>query len=333
MGRGRIYHLGLTAEYEQTDNLNKELSKSFLNYLSISDKSLQTIDLYKHQLKIFFTWNAKYNNNKKFIQLRARDFLNYITYLKELKESVARIKNAKSILSSFSNFIELYYEDEYPDFKNRIRLIKIETREPVFEKTILKDSQVNEFLKRLTDAKEYQIACYVALLANSGMRKSEALQMRVDFFNSKHSKYKGDYSLYKTEEIRSKGGGIKGKQIPKYVFKRDFDFYLNNWLKYRKENNIKSEFLFLDKEGLQANKNTLNKFAKIISKKFGINFYAHCMRHYYCTKLKRKQWPEEVIQNLVKWSNPKMIKIYNDQNDEEVLDKFFNDLYNTNCKT
>ena len=57
------------------------------------------------------------------------------------------------------------------------------------------------------------------------------------------------------------------------------------------------------------------------------------MRHYYCTKLKRKQWPEEVIQNLVKWSNPKMIKIYNDQNDEEVLDKFFNDLYNTNCKT
>ena len=54
-----------------------------------------------------------------------------------------------------------------------------------------------------------------------------------------------------------------------------------------------------------------------------VPFYPHCMRHYFTTSLKRKGYPDNIIQKIVKWSSMAMVSIYNDMSEEEELGDFF----------
>ena len=47
------------------------------------------------------------------------------------------------------------------------------------------------------------------------------------------------------------------------------------------------------------------------------------MRHYFVTTLKRKGYPDDIIQKIVKWSTVVMVGVYNDLGEEEELTSFF----------
>lgn len=324
MARSTVYNENLTSDYEKVSPQNRQLVKQYIQYCKSNDKSPKTQQQYEAWLKVFFCWNYKENGDKFFVNLKKRDFVYYFGYLRDLGMSPNRIASLKSCLSSLSTEIELLYEDEYPNFHNQLRGLEPVHIATVREKTVLSNEEVQNILKVLTDEKEYQMACYVALVCSCGARKAELLQMKTSFFTKEAEVFDG--YMYCTPQIRSKGRGKMGKLIKKYVIKEAFDPYLENWMKERAEKGIDSEYLFVtNKNGkwVPANVSTANMFARKISKKFGIDFYTHSGRHYFCTLLKSMQLPDSVVTLIFSWSSPDMIKVYNDVSDEEILSDFF----------
>lgn len=325
MARTTTYNKGLTDDIDKINPKNKELLKSALSYYKSSDRTKTTITNYKNQLEIFFCWNYRENGDKFFIDLRKRDFINFLGYVRsELHASSNRVSSFKAVLSSFSNATEIMYDEEYPQFRNLVRTLEPVIKAPIRDKTVLSEEQVEEYLAKLTEMGKYQLACYLALLASSGCRKSEMIQMKVSFFDEAHEEFDG--FMYKTDNIRSKGRGSQGKVIGRYVIKETFRPYFDAWMKQREEKGIQSEYLFIVHRGDDwepAKISTMDSFADSISKMFNIDFYNHCVRHYFCTKLKKNNLPDEVVVQVLHWSSPDMVKIYNDIPQEELLSNFF----------
>ena len=331
MGRKTGFNKDLSKDYENINPKNKELVNDYIQYCYAMDKSKATMITYTNQLKIFMCWNYKYNKDKFFIDLKSKDFVAFIGYLRgTLNSSSNRINSFRSLISSFSNVIETQYEDEFPQFRNRIKNLDKTPKQPTLEKTIISEEELNNMLTILVNEKKYQLACWLSLLASSGSRRSEGLQMKVSYFDKDHEVFNG--LMYKTDTIRSKGSGTDGKKIQRYIMKKEFDPYLNLWLEERKRLGITNPELFVVKySGVwrPAQKSSVNVWAQQLSKEFNIKFYNHCMRHYFTTKMKRSNYPNDIIVKVIQWSSSDMIKVYNDISDDETLENYFKNINNS----
>lgn len=329
MGRYSIYNMITTDEkIKEINPENKQLCEDFLQYLSDVGRSNGTIRGYKNDLDIFFVWNHDYNGDKKFVDIKKREFARFQGHASnEWHWGSERVKRVKSAISSMSNFIENILADEDDEFENYrsvIRKIESPPKELVREKTIISDEEVDSFLDRLVEQKEYQQACVFALAAMSGARKSELLRFKVEYFNDENLRAGGAY--YETPKIKTKGRGRNGKQIPKYVL-CDFKKYFDLWMNERKEEGIESEWLFVTRnskgEWEQMKVPRLNSWAKKFSKQLGVDFYWHCLRHYLTTKMKRHNIPDHVIQEWNKWASGDLVGIYSDIDATEDFSKYF----------
>ena len=323
MGRTTVYNDGLSNDYQKVSKQNQNLVKEFVSYCKAMDRAASSIGTYEAQLKIFFAWNYKENEDKFFIDMKKRDFIKFFGYIRDLGVSSSRVASFKAVLSSFSNAIEVLFEDEYPTFRNNVKTLETVIKTPVREKTVISIEQLDEMLDILMARKKYQLACYLAFLASSGCRKSETIQMKVEYFNEQHEVYSGN--MYLTDKIRTKGRGKAGKVIQRYCIKATFKPYLDAWLNERKELGINNESLFLVKHGdvyEPATIATMNSFAETISNMFHFDFYNHSMRHYFVTYLKSKvKLDQETIKAIVHWQSTAMVDIYDDTSKEEGLEE------------
>lgn len=304
----------------QVNPKNRQLEKEFLRYMKSLKRSPGTIAGYEHDLHILWVYLLQNVDNKYFIDLKIRDFVNFQSYLIEDNEnSPARVRRIKATISSFSNAIELLYADDYPMFRNLIRKIESPANEPVREKTILTEEQVDTLLRTLTERGEYEKACCFALAAFSGRRKAELFRFRVSDFDDEHVVYG---TLYRSDPIQTKGRG--GKRLNCYTLKKQFDPYLKAWLEYRREHGIESEWLFPDpaNPAEQRTSTIANSWAVTASKILDIDLYWHSMRHYFVTALRSSGLPDDVIVKLIGWaegSGSAMLAIYDDT---DTMDKF-----------
>lgn len=328
--RTTVYNKDLTTdiEWQEVNPLNRALLKSFVSYLVANDKSDATIKQYLSQLKIFFTWNLRENLNRFFVDIKKRDFVNFFGYGRnELGWSPNRLASMRSVLSSLSNYIENILDDEYPTFRNVVKVLEPIKIEPVREKTILSCEMVENTLDYLKEKNEIQMACWLALLYSSGIRRTECTQIKVEFFQEQNIVFD---LMYKTSKIRTKGSGKKGKQVSRYVFKYTFEPYLKAWLEEREKLGIKSEYLFVTRNGngeyIPAKISTFNTWAQRLSVMMEINFYPHCMRHLWTTKLMNAGYPASIIQKLQNWASVDMVSVYDDTTDEDLMGKFFENL-------
>ena len=330
MGR-KIQHNNIVTNelLDQYNPENIELGNDFLDYLRSIDRSPNTIDAYKHDLSIFWTYLLIHCNNKFFIDLTKRDISKYQSYcLTEYKWSPARMRRVKSTLSSLSNYVENMLDDEFEDFRPIIRKIENPANEKVFTKTVLEDNQLENLLNQLAENKKYDKACMLALAMNSGRRKSELPRFKVSYFDDENIIYG---SLYKTpEQVKTKGRGSRGKMLTLYVLSKPFKPYLDLWMNYRKENGIESEWLFPKKvngeyldEPMDAK--TLDSWADTFSKMLNIDFYWHSLRHYFTTACSRSGLPDDVIQTLIGWNSLDMVTLYKDIDADEQFGKYFFD--------
>jgi len=311
----------------QINPQNQRLVKDFLMYLKSIQRADTTIESYKNDLEIFFVWNLQNAGNKFFVDVSKRDIISYQSYLlTENENSPARVRRLKASLSSLSNYIENILDDEYPGFKNIINKIESPVNEPVRQKSVFTEAQIQGLLSFLVENKQYQKACAVALAAYSGARKSELLRFKVAYFDDKNIVFG---SLYKTpEKIRTKGRGKQGKQLNKYVLSKKFKPYFDLWMADRAEKGIDGEWLFVNITGgewQQMQTSTLDTWCDSFSKVLGMPFYWHSMRHMFATELKRTGLPDSVIVSLFGWKNADMLTIYDDSEADENLDKFFSE--------
>lgn len=329
MARTTVYNSITNKEkLDKIDPENLQLGEDWLEYMQSIDRSPKSIVGYRSDLRIFWVWNMEFNNNKFFTKLTKREIAKFQNHaINVWGWSPNRIRRVKSCLSSLSNYIEnvLDDEEEFEDFRPIIRKIENPNKEAVREKTVLPDETIDFLLKTLVERKEYEKACAVAIAAYSGMRKSELLQMKVEYFDENHFVYD---SMWKTDKIRTKGFGRLGKPLNKFIL-YGAKPYLDLWLNERNEKGINSDYLFVSKTK-DANgdivwkvRQDLTHWTDEFSAIIGTDFYFHCARHFTCTKLHRMNLPSHVIQEFFGWTSSEMLNIYNDLSAEDEFGKYF----------
>lgn len=298
---------------EKINPKNIELLEKFLKEKAIrsSDK---TIVVYDSNMKMFFTWNLLYNKNKFFVDIKKLEFVDFFSFaVDELKLGSSKLNNMRSVLSSFSNFIEKFYDEDYPNFRNVIlKVIDSSPKETRREKTILTDEQIEDLLDHTKDT---QALCWLALAVTSGARFSELLAWETDLIDENRTAF-GDLFLETTRQIKTKGRGKSGKLLYKYILRDKFLPYYKNWLKERQkimeEKGINHNFLFIKSDGSPATIATVRGWIQSFEDYLKVPFYAHALRHYLTTLLSRKNVPHVLIKDLMGWSSLEMCLIYDD---------------------
>jgi integrase len=329
MARTTVYNDDLSQEWQLVNKENQKLVKEFIRYCTANNKSPQTCNQYEAQLKIFFCWNYKENDDKFFVNIKKRELISFFGWGNEIGWSPCRLASLRAVLSSLSNYIERILDDDYPQFRNIVKVLEPIHLTPVREKTIIDKDDIMAGVDKLVEISEYQYACFLALLFSSGMRKSEVSQMKVSFFTTNQKiVFKG--LAYETPKIRTKGRGTIGKQVPRYVFKETFEKYLNLWLEQREKLGITTDALFVIKSGTKyqpAKTQNFTHWAAKIGELIGVkSLYCHSLRHAFTTYLKRQNFPTDVVQKIQSWSSADMVARYDDRSDSEELDEFFGTL-------
>lgn len=229
-----------------------------------------------------------------------------------------------------SNFIENILDEEegFEGYRAIIKKIESPVKEEVREKTVFEPEELQKLLDHLVEQEKYMQACILALAMYSGRRKAELPRFKVSYFDEDNI-FLG--SLYRTpEKVKTKGRG-KGKYLTLYVLKKEFDPYLNLWMKQRKEIGIDSEWLFPLKQNGKwvlsehMKPETLDAWVNTYTKFLGKDFYWHSMRHLFTTQCLKKNLPSSVVQEIVGWESADMVNLYNDTSTEETLAQYFDE--------
>ena len=329
MARTTVYN-NITDEESLSQILpeNIELKKDFLEYLRSVDRSASTIYQYEVDLNIFFVYNLKYNNNKRFTEITKREFTKFQNHaINEWQWSPKRTRRVKSVISSLSNYIEniLDEEPEYENYRSSIKKIESPIDQPVREKTVFTEEEIQSLLNWLVEQKKYRQAAIVALCISSGRRKAEIPRFKVSYFDDENVIFG---SLYKTpEKVKTKGRGSRGKEIQLYVLKKQFDPYFKLWMDYRKQKRIESEWLFpnLNDYSQPMNPSIMDEWKNNYTNYLGKDFYWHSLRHYFCTLLVKNNIPTNVIQDIVSWESADMVNLYTDISADENIGKYFDE--------
>ena len=302
---------------------NMQLLDDFKDYLRSVQRSETTINGYESDIQIAWVWCLQHNNNAFFVNWTKRNIVAYQNWLLNNNEnSPARIRRLKAALSSLSNYIESVLDDEFPNFRNIINKVENPVNRPVREKTVWEDFELEKLLEDLTDRKDYEKACYLALAMYSGRRKSELCRFRVSDFDDEHLVCEG--ALYKSSPIKTKGRG-GGKMIPCYTLAKKFQPYLDAWLWCRNDKGIQSEWLFPDSGNCDEHIkiSTINSWSNTFSRLAGKPAYIHSLRHYFTTSLAKAGIPDGVIQSIVAWESSDMVRLYTDIDADEQIGMYF----------
>ena len=303
---------------------NVRIMEEFIVYLQSLGRSQGTIDGYISDLNIAWKYNLEKNRNKEFVKWTKKDVMFFQNYfINVVKMSGARYRRLRSALSSLSNYIELILDEEFPDFRPIINRLEAPSKQPVREKSVWEDEQIQALLDSLVEREEYQKACLLALAWGCGARKSELLRFKVSYFDEENVIYG---SLYKTpEKIKTKGRD-GGKMLHKYTLKSKFKPYFDLWMKQREELGINSEWLFVYKskgQYVQMGVPQANYISNLFSKELGGDFYFHSMRHNWCTALVKAGIPASVIKDIGGWSTTDMVDLYTDLEVDDTLGDYF----------
>jgi integrase len=303
---------------ELTKQINPEnitLVKRFLKEKSTrtSDK---TIIVYESNMNMFLTWNLLHNENKFFTDIKKIEFADFFSFaVDELKVGSSKLNNMRSTLSSLSAFIEKFFDEVYPNFRNVIlKTVDSSPKEIRREKTILTDEQIEDLLTHLQGRNKQQ-ACWLALAVTSGARFTELLNFEVDLIDENRTAF-GDLFLETTREIKTKGRGKAGKLLYKYILRDKFLPYYHEWIEERKiileKKNISHNFLFIKQDGSPATAPTIRKWVQSFEKYLKVPFYTHALRHFLTTLLSKKNIPHILIKEIFGWSDLSMVVLYDD---------------------
>ena len=130
----------------QINPKNIKLADRFLKNFA-TKRSPNSVVSYKSNLRMFFTWNLLFNDNKFFIDIRKIELMDFFDYcVTELHHSSNRFCQMHSCFSSFSSWIENYFDDEYPLFRNLLPKIEKPVKENVRKKTVLQKEDIDKLL-------------------------------------------------------------------------------------------------------------------------------------------------------------------------------------------
>lgn len=219
----------------EVDEENKMLIEEFLQQQHLS---AQTLKQYESSLKIFAKWVHDFclpKGKKKIYELKPRDALKYQNWLISKGLSPNAIKFKRSSVSSLCGYIEVFYGEDYKDFRNIFtKAIPNVAKSNVKEKQPLTTKEIETLVKTLEEREEWQKLAYVLFTYITGCRREESRQLlkEVATYDKFKDKQGNEKPYYVTHSIRAKGKGKEGK-VRKFKFDDKAMQAIQKWLEHR----------------------------------------------------------------------------------------------------
>lgn len=306
---------------------NKDFTEQFLSQAHLSP---QTLIQYQSALYQFFKFVHDQCGNKILTDLKPRDALKYQNYLINKGLSSSAVKLKRSAVSSLCGYIELYYSDEYPLFRN-IYNKKIPNPPKAFKhkKEPLTVVEYEKLIEELTTQQKWQMLAYVWFTYITGCRREESRQLLKEVVSYEHIKdpKTGDSKkFYMTHEIRAKGRGSEGKKR-KFAFDDRAMLALRKWVEERGEDDCEYMFVTKRKNGdtHQLSSSTFNQWCTdVFSKILGRRVHPHLFRSTRATHLVTVEGKNiESAQALLGHESSETTQIYVVKDADEDLDSVF----------
>lgn len=251
------------------------LSKDFLDYIDVSDKTVET---YKIALKQFAMY--LYDNNIK--QPTREDFINYRESLKSTHKPTT-INGYMIAVRNFFKYLE--YQGIYKNITENVKNIKLEN------KHLKRGLSIEEVSMTLKCCKNMQEELIIKLMVSCGLRSNELVNIRLQDF-------KNDAGIIMLNVLGKGRDGYKQDQVK-------IDDRLFNDIKiYVNEYGI-TDYLFESKKSScdKISTRTIRRLAKRIFEECGFDnldmLSAHSFRHTSCDlALESGMSIQEVSENM-----------------------------------
>lgn len=311
----------------------------FLDNIELSERTKQT---YRSNLRIWFWWLYENFGDKLHTDVKSRDYKRFQNWLVERECSTADIATKRSTISSLNNYIMVYFEDEYPTFRNFINAsIKLPEKTFKNEKNPPTREELDGMIQQLEESTlwdKYQKIAYLLFTFETGCRRAETRQLlKSDVYSDpimktivltdeEGNKVEHETKYWITHEIRCKGRGKTGK-IRRLKYGEEAHNALMKWLESRGDDDCPYVFVTKDPNGgfRQVANSTFNQWGSgIFTKLLGRRFHPHCLREARATDAALVQGVDiEKIRVLLGHNDSTVTRTYicggNDDDDDDEL--------------
>lgn len=299
----------------------------FLDNVELSERTMVT---YKSNLKIWFWWLYQNYGSKLHTEVKSRQYKRFQNWLVDRGCSTADIKTKRSTISSLNNYIMVYFEDEYPTFRNFINSsIKVPENSFINEKNPPTREELDDMIRKLEESDiwdKYQKIAYLMFTFTTGCRRAETVQLlksdiigndpiikTITVTDEDGNKIQRDAKYYLTHDIRCKGRGKTGK-IRKLKFDEPTWIALKRWIDERGDDDCQYVFVAKDKNGKfrQLSMETFNHWGSgIFTELLGRRFHPHCLREARATDAVVEQGIDiEAVRQLLGHNDSSTTRIY-----------------------
>lgn len=323
--------------WEQVNKFNRDMVSDYLsNQTHLSQKSLIG---YSSALKIFFWWVKQNLKDKDCIEIKKKEFLRYMNWMANRGLSDSAIKFKKSSVSALNKFIENFYEDDYPLFKNYVTSdMRVPQTGKVHEKKPMTPDEINYLCSELEKREDWEKLAYVKFSYSTGCRRAEARQLLKEVVNYEPKRkmvsiidengieQEVESISYKTHDIRCKGRSRAGK-IRKLQFGEDVMDLIKKWLDVRGDDDCPYVFVIKQKNGntRQVSESTFNDWCSgLFTEIMGERVNPHRFRMSRATNLiVEEHRPLETAQKLLGHESSETTQIYVIKEDDGDADDAF----------
>lgn len=301
-------------EWGKIHPFNRKIANEFLEQ---SHYSPNTLKQYKSALSIFFKWVLEYKENKPLCELKPRDGIAYQNFITNKGLYPKSIRLKRSVVASICGYLEIYYTDDFPTFRNIFnKYVPNAPNEFKHKKDYISKQEMMMLTAELRKMNKPEMLAYVWFTYISGARRSEVAKLRKDVIT--HQKEEGK-SYYLTHPIRTKGSGRRGN-VRRIPFNDVAMAYLKEWLRFRKDDDCPYMFIFKsdDPDGNKFNGWCRKTFSKILNKRV----HPHMFRRTRATHLIQDGASIEAAQELLGHKDSKTTQIYV-MSDEDNLETIF----------
>jgi len=327
----------LTEEmYQLCNEYNKKIVEEFID--NSDELSPKTKPQYRSSLRIWINYIREYCDNKPLPTVESIDYKKYQSWLYNsgLGESAIRFK--RSSVSTLNNYIMLYYQKQYPTFRNFVNKgIKVPSLGEVNKKVPLTPTEYTFLCDKLEEMEEWEKLAYLKFTYSTGCRRTESslLLKEVANYIPKKSTVKVkdedgketsiEVSSYRTHNIRCKGHGALGV-VRKLQFSEEAMEALKKWLEVRGEDDCEFMFVCKDKDGVHARQpENFNYWCKkLFTLIVGRRVHPHLFRESRATNLVLHSGKTlETAQKLLGHKSVETTKIYVIREDTDDADDAF----------
>lgn len=325
-------------EWKLCNEYNRELTEEFLsNSPQLSD---QTKRIYLSNLMIWFNWVREHNKNKAEYEIKSIEFMKYQNWLISKGHSSNDISNKRAAVSTINNYIVLFYQDDYPTFKNFIvKGMPRPEKQFVRPKEPPTKEEFENIVSTMEKREDWQKVAYLLYTYDTGCRRAESVQLLkevVDYEPIVKEKTVTDeegnhvvktVKYYQSNKTRCKGRGKTGKVRKLSFTERTMDA-IKKWLEVRGDDDC--PYVFVSKRGgdgsvKQLSCAALNKWASTtFTAILGRPFTPHGIRRAKATiSIVEDGRSIQSVQHLLGHESSSTTEIYVINDEDEDIDELF----------